>query len=99
EGRPNHRRTRRLNAPVRGRRAAPIALSLVAGLVQAASFWPFPAWWLQLAALALLSAIVLRTPDRAFLVGFVYGLGCFVAGVSWLYVSMHRYGGMPAVLA
>ncbi len=84
---------------MRGLRAAPIALSLVAGLVQAASFWPFPAWWLQLAALALLIGLVLRAPDRALLLGFVYGFGCFAAGVSWLYISMHRYGGMPAVLA
>jgi len=84
---------------VRGRGAAPIALSLVAGLVQAASFWPFEAWWLQLAALATLVVLVLRAPGHAFGLGLAFGLGCFVAGVSWLYVSMHRYGGMPSVLA
>lgn len=84
---------------MRARRAAPVALALVAGLVQAASFWPFEAWWLQLAALAMLVVLVLREPARGLVLGFVFGLGCFVAGVSWLYVSMHRYGGMPAVLA
>ena len=77
---------------------API-LSLVAGLAQAASFWPVQAWWLQVLALAALVALVLRLPQRAFVLGFAFGLGCFVAGVSWLYVSMHRYGGMPAALA
>ncbi|MBW7924508.1 MAG: apolipoprotein N-acyltransferase [Burkholderiaceae bacterium] len=87
-----------MNSPVRGRGAAPI-LSLVAGLVQAASFWPVQAWWLQVLALAALVALVLRLPQRAFVLGFAFGLGCFVAGVSWLYVSMHRYGGMPAALA
>ncbi len=84
---------------MRARGAAPVVLSLVSGLAQAASFWPLQAWWLQLAALATLAAVVLRVPQRASALGFAFGLGCFAAGVSWLYVSMHRYGGMPAVLA
>jgi len=88
-----------LNATLRAHRAAPIALSFGAGLVQAASFRPFEAWWLQLAALATLVWLVLRSPERARWLGFAFGFGCFVAGVSWLHVSMHRYGGMPAVLA
>ncbi len=83
---------------MRGRVGAPL-LSFVAGLLQAASFWPLQWWWLQLAALAVLVALVLRAPRRAAALGFAFGLGCFLAGVSWLYVSMHRYGGMPAVLA
>lgn len=83
---------------MRGRGAA-LILSLLAGLAQAASFWPVQAWWLQVLALAALVALVLRRPQRAFALGFAFGLGCFVAGVSWLYVSMHRYGGMPAALA
>ncbi|HEY0878549.1 MAG TPA: apolipoprotein N-acyltransferase, partial [Zeimonas sp.] len=84
---------------MRGPAAAPIALALVAGFAQAASFWPFEAWWLQLAALASLVVLVLRSPPRAFALGLAFGLGWFLAGISWLYVSMHRYGGMPAVLA
>src|SRR5690606_9132650 len=96
---PKPRRARRLNATLRAHRAAPIALSFGAGLVQAASFRPFEAWWLQLAALATLVWLVLRSPERARWLGFAFGFGCFVAGVSWLHVSMHRYGGMPAVLA
>ena len=31
--------------------------------------------------------------------GFVYGLGFFLFGVSWVYVSLHRFGAMPAALA
>jgi len=88
-----------LSHPVRGRGAAPIVLSLVAGVVQAASFWPLHAWWLQVAAQAMLVALVLRAPRRAFTLGLAFGFAFFLAGVSWLYVSMHRYGGMPAVLA
>lgn len=84
---------------MRGPRAAPIALAFAAGLVQAASFWPLESWWLQIAALAALLRLVLHAPARASAIGFAFGFGCFVVGVSWLYVSMHRYGGMPAALA
>ncbi len=81
-------------------RGAPLLIAaLVAGFVQAASFAPVEAWWLQLASLAALVAMLLRVPARATAIGFAFGLGCFGAGVSWLYVSMHRYGGMPAPLA
>ncbi len=31
--------------------------------------------------------------------GWMYGLGFFLVGVSWVYVSMHDVGGMPAALA
>lgn len=31
--------------------------------------------------------------------GFAFGLGLFLAGVSWVYVSLHDYGGMALPLA
>lgn len=83
---------------------APAALA--AGIVHAASFAPIGAWWLQTAALALLVALVLRAhagaaagAARAAVLGLAFGSGWFVAGVGWLYVSMHHYGGMPAPIA
>ena len=88
-----------------GRVAAPAA-ALVAGIAHAASFAPLGAWWLQTATMAFLVALVLRAQAnagtggaRAAALGFAFGLGWFVAGVAWLYVSMHRYGGMPAPIA
>jgi apolipoprotein N-acyltransferase len=38
-------------------------------------------------------------PGRAFRSGYAFGLGMFGAGVSWVYVSLHNFGGMPLPLA
>jgi apolipoprotein N-acyltransferase len=38
-------------------------------------------------------------PKRCFWSGFWFGLGLFGAGVSWIYVSLHDFGDMPAPLA
>jgi apolipoprotein N-acyltransferase len=38
-------------------------------------------------------------PRRAAWLGFVFGIGWFCAGVSWVYVSLHDVGGMPAAVA
>lgn len=37
-------------------------------------------------------------PRSAAAVGFAFGLGYFLAGTSWIYVSLHTFGGMPAWL-
>lgn len=37
--------------------------------------------------------------NQAGWLGFSYGMGLFSAGVTWLYVSLHDFGGMSPVLA
>ena len=39
------------------------------------------------------------TPRQAAWLGFAFGLGLFGAGVSWVSIALHTFGGMPAVLA
>lgn len=39
------------------------------------------------------------TPRRSAGFGFAFGLGLFLAGASWVYVSLHQFGAMPAPLA
>jgi len=76
-------------------------MSGLLGLAHAAAFAPWQLPWLQWLALAGLFALALRI-DRArdaAVAGFVFGLGWFGLGVSWVYVSMHVYGDMPALLA
>ena len=58
------------------------------------------AWWLQPAALALLIWRVKRaTPRRAAALGLFFGTAWLCAGTWWLFISLHRYGGLPAWMA
>jgi apolipoprotein N-acyltransferase len=77
------------------------ALPALLGAAHALAFAPFHLPWLQWLALAGLFALALplARPRDAALAGFCFGLGWFGLGVSWVYVSMHVYGQMPAPLA
>jgi len=80
---------------------AALLAALLAGVAHALSFAPFNRPVLEVAALAALTALALRQPtwQRAAACGFVFGLGWFGVGVSWVYISMHTYGEMPAWIA
>ena len=77
------------------------AVPAIAGAACVLGFAPFYFWPVPIAALALLFASWERaaTPRRAALAGFAFGLGYFLVGVSWVYVSLHDFGSMPALLA
>src|SRR6267378_7281378 len=75
-------------------------VSFAAGAASVAAFAPLGAYPLALLSFAwLVHAWRGAPPPRAFFLGFWFGLGLFGAGVSWVYVSMHDIGGMPAPLA
>jgi len=59
------------------------------------------AWWpLQWLCISVLAHRVLRASvRRAAVLGLAFGTTWLVAGVWWLFVSMHRYGNLPAWLA
>lgn len=70
------------------------------GALATLGFAPLDYAGAAVAGLAGLLFLVSGTaPRRAFLLGWAYGLGFFMVGVSWVYVSMHDVGGMPAALA
>ncbi|MDZ7592220.1 MAG: apolipoprotein N-acyltransferase [Rubrivivax sp.] len=58
------------------------------------------AWLLPLATLAwLVWRLDAVAPRRAALLAACYATAWLVAGVWWLFISMHRYGGLPAWMA
>ena len=80
--------------------ALALPAALLAGVAHTFSFAPFEAWWLQIAALAVLAFIAARAgPRRAAGLGWLFGMGWLVSGLWWLYISMHDFGGMPPWLA
>jgi apolipoprotein N-acyltransferase len=86
---------------VRSGRAAPLGIAFALGAASVAAYGDWPLWPLALAAFAALAWLWLRAPDAraAALVGFAFGAGLFLAGVSWVYVSLHHFGGLPAPIA
>jgi apolipoprotein N-acyltransferase len=80
---------------------APFLIAAVLGSVSVAGFAPLELFPLPIIALAGLLRLWqdTSTPHRAALLGFIWGLGFFLTGVSWVYVSLHDVGGMAAPLA
>jgi len=76
-------------------------LAFCAGLLAVLSFAPFSVYPLGIAALAVLFVQWQHAHGKwqAARLGFVFGMGLFVAGIGWLYVALHDYGGMPMPLA
>ena len=75
-------------------------VAFVAGAATVAAFAPFGLYPVALFTFGWLAhAWAARAPGECFLSGFAFGLGFFLGGVSWVYVSLHEFGGMPAALA
>lgn len=67
------------------------------GAAGIAGFAPFYVFVVPLAAIGVLLWMAERdrSPKAGFGLGFAWGLGHFLAGVSWVYVSLHDFGAMP----
>lgn len=79
------------------------ALLLCAALGSASvlGFAPFYFWLVPVLSLGMLAWLVdqASAPRRAAMLGLCFGLGYFLTGASWIYVSMTQFGGMPVPLA
>ncbi|MDR0441488.1 MAG: apolipoprotein N-acyltransferase [Candidatus Accumulibacter sp.] len=75
------------------------------GAASVAAFAPlgwFPVTWATFGGLyALLCPLAERRggTGEAALAGWLFGLGFFLAGASWIFVSLSTFGGMPAPVA
>lgn len=75
--------------------------ALIAGGLSTLTFAPFHLWWLGPLAIALVYLDQHRlTVGQAALRGWLFGVGLFGSGTSWVYVSIHDYGytGVPLAL-
>ena len=81
------------------RRWEPVAAAGL-GALQTLALVHTQAWALPLAALAWLAwRLDAAIPRRAAWLGWCFGTAWLAATVWWMFISMHRYGGLPAPLA
>ena len=74
--------------------------ALLLGAATVFGFAPFDLPGLPLLTLALLFVLSQEAPPRrAARLGFAFGLGLFGSGVSWVYIALNTFGGMPWPLA
>ena len=76
-------------------------LAALIGAAGVLCFAPFGLFWLAPVIWGGLFALLLRaeSPRQGLLSGLAFGLGFFLCGVSWVYVSLSVFGGMPWWLA
>ena len=77
-----------------------LLLSLPLGVLLTLSFAPFDLWWLSLFSLAGLRLWTMNVDRSTVLIRYYgFGLGAFGTGISWIFVSIHEYGGASVWLA
>jgi apolipoprotein N-acyltransferase len=90
-------------SPGAGRRwplLADAAFVAALGAAQTLAFIHTVLWPAQMLAVALLAwRVGLASPGRAAWLGLAFGTAWLGVGTWWMFVSMHRYGGLPAWLA
>jgi apolipoprotein N-acyltransferase len=74
--------------------------ALLAGAAAVLAFAPVGLYPLALVCFAILIHQWQNvSPREGFWLGFAFGMGLFLVGVSWVFVSLSEFGGMPAPLA
>ena len=90
------------HAPPSARRVVLRRLIVASALGAATVFGFAPFYLFFIPVLALAALLAMLDGERAWSaarLGFAWGLGFFLFGVSWVYVSLHDFGAMPAPLA
>ncbi|WP_459680862.1 apolipoprotein N-acyltransferase [Vibrio comitans] len=73
----------------------PLAAAFV-GASTTLSFAPFQIWPLALLSPVLLLLLLKGQSTRSSaLIGYLWGIGLFATGISWVHVSIDTFGGMP----
>jgi apolipoprotein N-acyltransferase len=80
------------------RKHAGLLLCFCYGALVPLGFAPFGYYIVPVISVALLLHAWLRyTPKKTFLSGYLFGLGMYGTGVSWLHISINLFGGMNLI--
>ena len=73
-------------------------LALICGVIFSFGFAPFDLWLLSVLSVAVLVGSINKSSNKeAFLVGYAFGFGMWLSGISWLYVSIHYHGNIGII--
>ena len=61
------------------------------------AYAPFNLWIIAPLLLVVFFRQWQRLPKRSFLLGWLFGLGWFGTGISWVHVSIAEFGGLPLI--
>jgi apolipoprotein N-acyltransferase len=76
------------------------SIALIAGALAPLSLAPFHFWPIGIASTAIFSLLIFQqTTAQVVKRSFCFGLGFYGVGVSWVFVSIHFYGGASAAFA
>ena len=79
---------------------ASLLVPIISGALFVPGLAPMSAWPSTLLSIAALLYLMHRKSQQsAFFIGWLYGVGLFGAGVSWVYVSIQVHGQAPPLLA
>ncbi len=78
-------------------RKFPRLIALIAGIISALGFEPWGLWPLTLVCFALLIHLIAQAPSgrRAFVIGWLFGVGHFAFGNQWIAVAFTFQAAMP----
>ncbi|WP_392564465.1 apolipoprotein N-acyltransferase [Orbus wheelerorum] len=77
-----------------------VILSFLLGAIAVLSYSPFDIWPLAYVSfIGLLLLIQQKSIKKTALIAFAWGLGYFLSGVHWVYVSINQYGDLPTLVA
>lgn len=78
----------------------PYFIALISGMLGVFAFSPYDYWvCAYVSLLGLLYAAKTAKKSTALRATFLWGMGLFSIGVSWLHVSIHQFGGSPLWLS
>jgi apolipoprotein N-acyltransferase len=76
------------------------ALAVLAGLLLPLSLAPFDFWWSALVSIVLLLAVTSGASFKQALIRwYLFGIGQYLLGASWVFVSINTHGGASVLLA
>jgi len=75
-------------------------IALFCGLLFPLGFAPFNIWPFTILSLSLILYLINKTSIKgAFLVGWIYGIGLWGLGISWVYVSIYYHGKLGLLIS